>query len=107
MADISMAVEAQYELEDRLETLEVRFKVILEDLTSEKQKSLQNNNEDECYFKSVNSKLSKISMFYGKYEKWSRFENQFMNLITNNDDLSDGEKFYYLHSTLNGEVKQV
>ncbi|GBO35181.1 hypothetical protein AVEN_170973-1 [Araneus ventricosus] len=103
-----MEDEALYELEERLETLEVRFKVILEDLTSKREKTINDNSENECS-KSVKIKLPKIPLpiFDGKYEEWSSFENQFRNLISINDDLSDSEKLYYLRSSLNGEAKQV
>ncbi|GBM97379.1 hypothetical protein AVEN_162004-1 [Araneus ventricosus] len=106
--DISMEDEALYELEERLETLEVIFKVVLEDLTSKREKTIKDNSENECS-KSVKIKLPKIPLpiFDGKYEEWSSFENQFMNLIANNDDLSDSEKLYYLRASLNGEAKQV
>ncbi|GBN39797.1 hypothetical protein AVEN_273550-1 [Araneus ventricosus] len=88
--DISMEDETLYELEERLETLEVRFKVILEDLTSKREKTIKDNSENE-YSKSVKIKLPKIPLpiFEGKYEEWSSFENQFRNLISINDDLSD------------------
>ncbi|GBL82623.1 hypothetical protein AVEN_263700-1 [Araneus ventricosus] len=106
--DISKEDEALYELEERLETLEVRFKVIVEDLASKREKTIKDNSENECS-KSVKIKLPKIPLpiFDGKYEKWSSFENQFRNLIANNDDLSDSEKLYYLRSILKGEAKQV
>ncbi|GBN14055.1 hypothetical protein AVEN_183663-1 [Araneus ventricosus] len=106
--EISMEDEALYELEERLETLEIRFKVILEDLTSKREKAIKDNSENECS-KSVKIKLPKIPLpiFDGKYEEWSSFGNQFMNLIANNDDLSDSEKLYYLRSSLKGEAKQV
>ncbi|GBN18449.1 hypothetical protein AVEN_36532-1 [Araneus ventricosus] len=106
--DISMEDEALYELEERLETLEIRFKVILEDLTSKREKAIKDNSENECS-KSVKIKLPKIPLpiFHGKYEEWSSFGNQFMNLIANNDDLSDSEKLYYLRSSLKGGAKQV
>ncbi|GBM90117.1 hypothetical protein AVEN_185853-1 [Araneus ventricosus] len=106
--DISKEDEALYEIEVGLETLEVRFKVILEDLISKQEKIIKDNIENECS-KSAKIKLPKIPLpiFDGKYEEWSSFENQFKNLIANNDNLSDSEKLYYLLSSLNGEVKQV
>ncbi|GBL89190.1 hypothetical protein AVEN_255299-1 [Araneus ventricosus] len=106
--DISKEDEALYKLEERVETLKVRFKVILEDFISKREKTMKDNNENECS-KSVKIKLPKIPLpiFDGKYEEWSRVENQFLNLIANNDDLSDSEKLYYLRSSLNGEAKQV
>ncbi|GBN93770.1 hypothetical protein AVEN_62656-1 [Araneus ventricosus] len=70
--------------------------------------TIKDNSENECS-KSVKMKLPKIPLpiFDGKYEEWSSFGNQFMNLIANNDDLSDSEKLYYLRASLNGEAKQV
>ncbi|GBM18758.1 Alanine--tRNA ligase, cytoplasmic [Araneus ventricosus] len=108
LQQISKEDEALYELEEQLETLEVRFTVILEDLTSKREKTIKDNNENE-YSKFVKIKLPKIPLqiFGGKYEEWSSFENQFMNLIANNDDLSDSAKLYYLRSSLKGQTKQV
>ncbi|XP_066585041.1 uncharacterized protein [Prorops nasuta] len=46
-----------------------------------------------------------LPTFDGNYENWLNFKNTFNNLIGNNSELSDMDKFYYLKSALTGEAE--
>ncbi|GBN12719.1 hypothetical protein AVEN_172011-2-1, partial [Araneus ventricosus] len=43
--------------------------------------------------------------FSGKIAEFANFKNQFTNLISNNDQLNDSQKLYYLRASLKGETK--
>ncbi|GFX92289.1 DUF1758 domain-containing protein [Trichonephila clavipes] len=42
--------------------------------------------------------------FYGVITEFSNFQNQFINLISNNEQLNDSQKLYYLRASLKGEA---
>ncbi|GBM82137.1 hypothetical protein AVEN_20657-1 [Araneus ventricosus] len=43
--------------------------------------------------------------FSGKIAEFAHFKNQFTNLISNNDQLNDSQKLYYLRASLKREAK--
>ncbi|GFW34705.1 DUF1758 domain-containing protein [Trichonephila clavipes] len=43
--------------------------------------------------------------FSGVIAEFSNFKNQFINLISNNEQLNDSQKLYYLRASLKGEAK--
>ncbi|GFS56534.1 integrase catalytic domain-containing protein [Trichonephila clavipes] len=46
-----------------------------------------------------------LPVFRGRYDEWSSFKSQFDNIITNNNDLSESQKLYYLKASLQGDAK--
>ncbi|GFV52716.1 DUF1758 domain-containing protein [Trichonephila clavipes] len=54
-------------------------------------------------------KLPKIPLpyFSGKIEEWSLFKTQFNSIISENAELSENERLYYLRGSLKGEAKIV
>ncbi|GFY72363.1 DUF1758 domain-containing protein [Trichonephila inaurata madagascariensis] len=45
-----------------------------------------------------------LPVFRGRYDEWPRFKSQFDN-ITNNNDLNESQKLYYLKASLQGDAK--
>ncbi|GFT46379.1 integrase catalytic domain-containing protein [Trichonephila clavipes] len=43
--------------------------------------------------------------FSGVIAEFSNFKNQFINLISNNEQLNDSQKLYYVRASLKGEAK--
>ena len=46
-----------------------------------------------------------LPVFTEKFEVWNLFKSQFTNLIIDNKELTENDKFHYLHSALKGEAK--
>ncbi|GFW66986.1 integrase catalytic domain-containing protein [Trichonephila clavipes] len=46
-----------------------------------------------------------LPVFRGRYNEWPSFKSQFDNIITNNNDLSESQKLYYLKASLQGDAK--
>jgi hypothetical protein len=111
-ADLSEADSELEQLESRLDKIEVRFHHLLSELESTKNKILISEtmpHVTEIESKQVNIKLPEIPLphFSGLYEEWSTFKDQFNNLITKNEKLSNSQKLYYLRSALKGHAKQI
>ncbi|GFW96372.1 DUF1758 domain-containing protein [Trichonephila clavipes] len=103
-------VEASiYEVDHDIQKLEVSHKTSINKL-----KSIKIQNETENYINNEHSKkplfkLPKIPLpyFSGKIEEWSLFKTQFNSIISENAELSENEKLYYLRGSLKGEAKIV
>ncbi|GFX93590.1 integrase catalytic domain-containing protein [Trichonephila clavipes] len=46
-----------------------------------------------------------LPVFRGRYDEWPSFKSQFDNIITNNNDLSESQKLYYLKASLQNDAK--
>ncbi|GFY40980.1 integrase catalytic domain-containing protein [Trichonephila inaurata madagascariensis] len=46
-----------------------------------------------------------LPVFRGRYDEWPSFKSQFDNVITNNNDLNESQKLYYLKASLQGDAK--
>ncbi|GFY59182.1 integrase catalytic domain-containing protein [Trichonephila inaurata madagascariensis] len=97
-------------MEDRLEDLEVRIRDILNSLIAKSSVSFQNCENEISQASSklkVEIKLPEIPLpvFRGRYYEWSSFKSQFNNIITNNNDLNESQKLYYLKASLQGDAK--
>ncbi|GFV86492.1 uncharacterized protein TNCV_2156851 [Trichonephila clavipes] len=98
-------------MEDRLEELEVRIRDILNSLIAKYSVSSVYNHENaisQANFKlKLEIKLPEIPLpvFRGRYDEWPSFKSQFDNIITNNNDLSESQKLYYLKASLQGDAK--
>ncbi|GFY15484.1 integrase catalytic domain-containing protein [Trichonephila clavipes] len=46
-----------------------------------------------------------LPVFRGRYDEWPSFKSQFDNIISNNNDLSESQKLYYLKASLQGDAK--
>ncbi|GFU78843.1 uncharacterized protein TNCV_4024071 [Trichonephila clavipes] len=57
----------------------------------------------------LETKLPEIPLpvLRSRYDKWPSFKSQFDNVITNNNDLSESQKLYYLKSSLQDHAKQL
>ncbi|GFX68412.1 DUF1758 domain-containing protein [Trichonephila clavipes] len=93
-------------IEDGLEDLEVRIRDILSSLIAKCSVSSVHNHENAI--SQANSKLKleiklpekPLPLFRGRYDEWPRFKSQFDNIITNNNDLNESQKLYYLKTSL-------
>ncbi|GFX45107.1 uncharacterized protein TNCV_3431551, partial [Trichonephila clavipes] len=101
-------------LEDRLYKTEVRFHFLLSKLDNtnvsmseviRKENNVLSGNES----RQASIKLPEIPLpqFSCLYEKWSSFKDQFDNLISNNEKLTNSQKLCYLRSALRGHAKQI
>ncbi|GFW27421.1 DUF1758 domain-containing protein [Trichonephila clavipes] len=93
-------------MEDRLEELEVRIRDILNSLIAKSSVIFVHNHENAI--SQANSKLKleiklpeiPLPVFRGRYDEWPSFKSQFDNIITNNNDLIESQKLYYLKASL-------
>ncbi|GFX49492.1 transposable element Tcb2 transposase [Trichonephila clavipes] len=93
-------------MEDRLEELEVRIRDILNSLIAKSSVSSVHSHENTI--SQTNSKLKleiklpeiPLPVFRGRYDEWPSFKSQFDNIISNNNDLSESQKLYYLKASL-------
>ncbi|GFX23306.1 integrase catalytic domain-containing protein [Trichonephila clavipes] len=46
-----------------------------------------------------------LPVFRGRYDEWPSFKSQFDNIITNNNDLSESQKLFYLKASLQDDAK--
>ncbi|GFT58069.1 integrase catalytic domain-containing protein [Trichonephila clavipes] len=98
-------------MEDRLEELEVRIRDILNSLIAKSSVSSVHNQENAI--SQTNSKLKleiklpeiPLPLFRGRYDEWPSFKSQFDNIVSNNNDLSESQKLYYLKASLQGDAK--
>ncbi|GFX84845.1 integrase catalytic domain-containing protein [Trichonephila clavipes] len=98
-------------MEDRLEELEVRIRDILNSLIAKSSVSSVHNHENAI--SQTNSKLKleiklpeiPLPVFRSRYDEWPSFKSQFDNIISNNNDLSESQKLYYLKASLQGDAK--
>ena len=94
------------QMEDRLETCEVRIETSINSCmkTSSERVINEENNKFE-----IKTKIPPLVLpeFSGKYEEFSTFKIQFDDLITNNVQLSETQKLYYLRSCLTNDAKDL
>lgn len=103
-ADIDESLNCMDELQDNIDKIEVRLKFIFSNLKN-KNVSLENENKQSA----ISIKLPEIPLpvFYGNYEDWNVFKNQFYSLIVTNNELNETQKLHYLQASLKGEAKSI
>ncbi|GBM27271.1 hypothetical protein AVEN_208433-2 [Araneus ventricosus] len=90
------------QINERIEETKVGLKILLSSLkVNENTNTILNDNGK------AKIRLPEIPLpeFSGKIAEFANFKNQFTNLISNNDQLNDSQKLYYLHASLKGEAK--
>ncbi|GBN03552.1 hypothetical protein AVEN_146669-1 [Araneus ventricosus] len=90
------------QINERIEETEVGLKILLSSLkVNENTNTVLNANGK------AKIRLPEIPLpeFSGKIAEFANFKNQFTNLISNNDQLNDSQKLYYLCASLKGEAK--
>ncbi|GFX69879.1 integrase catalytic domain-containing protein [Trichonephila clavipes] len=98
-------------MEGILEELEVRIRDILNSLIAKSSVSSVHNHENAISQASSKLKLEiklpeiPLPVFRGRYDKLPSFKSQFDNIITNNNNLSESQKLYYLKASLQGDAK--
>ncbi|GFT72663.1 integrase catalytic domain-containing protein [Trichonephila clavipes] len=95
----------QLDIEDinqRIETTEVGLKLLMYSLKNSESVNINLNDNDKNRIR-----LPQISMpeFSGVIPEFSNFKNQFINLISKNEQLNDSQKLYYIRASLKGEAK--
>ncbi|GFT19168.1 uncharacterized protein TNCV_303011 [Trichonephila clavipes] len=95
----------QLDIEDinqRIETTEVGLKLLMYSLKNSENVKINLNDNGKN-----NIRLFQIPLpeFSGVIAEFSNFKNQFINLISNNVQLNDSQKLYYLRASLKGEAK--
>ncbi|GFX32275.1 integrase catalytic domain-containing protein [Trichonephila clavipes] len=97
-------------MDARLEELEVRIRDILNSLIAKSSVSSVHNHENAI--SQANSKLKleiklpeiPLPVFRGRYDEWPSLKSHFVNIIANNNDLSESQKLY-LKASLQGDAK--
>ncbi|GBM12575.1 hypothetical protein AVEN_78349-1 [Araneus ventricosus] len=92
------------QVDSRLEELEVRITSILE---SRKSSSNPKNQTVESIKNEVRLPEIPLPTFSGAFSEWESFKTQFTTLVSNNDNLDDNQKLFYLRASLKGEAKQL
>ncbi|GBN31804.1 hypothetical protein AVEN_235929-1 [Araneus ventricosus] len=95
------------EIEDDIFQIEVSLKSLLLELRSNTSDS--NSLNAKSIDKTFSIKLPEIPLplFNGKIEEWNSFKQQFLNLINDNPNLIENQKYYYLRSRLRNETKSI
>ncbi|GBO16332.1 hypothetical protein AVEN_229758-1 [Araneus ventricosus] len=95
-------------METSLEEMEVSLKYLISKHNIDDKSSKLNIKENKTE-KLLSVKLPDIPhpKFSGKYKEFGNFKSQFINLIEDNDGLSNTQKLYYLKSSLTGEAKLI
>lgn len=57
---------------------------------------------NNCKIKIFEISLLQLS---GKYEDWNMFKTEFNNIVRNNKELTEAQKFHYLTSVLRSEAE--
>ncbi|GFU24653.1 uncharacterized protein TNCV_4755121 [Trichonephila clavipes] len=95
----------QLDIEDinqRIETTEVGLKILMYSLKNSENVNINLNDNGK---NSIRLPQIPLPEFSGVIAEFSNFENQFINLISNNEQLNDSQKLYYLRASLKGEAK--
>ncbi|GFS81601.1 integrase catalytic domain-containing protein [Trichonephila clavipes] len=95
----------QVDIEDinqRFETTEVDLKLLMYSL---KHSENVNINLNDNVKNSIRLPQIPLPEFSAVIAEFSNFKNQFINLISNNEQLNDSQKLYYLQASLKGEAK--
>ncbi|GFW55933.1 uncharacterized protein TNCV_4390741 [Trichonephila clavipes] len=95
----------QLDIEDinqRIETTEVGLKLLMYSLKNSENVNINLNDNGKNSIRLPQIPLPELS---GVLAEFSNFKNQFINLISNNEQLNDSQKLYYLRASLKGEAK--
>ncbi|GFV99649.1 DUF1758 domain-containing protein [Trichonephila clavipes] len=95
----------QLDIEDinqRIETTEVGLKLLMYSLKNSENVNINLNDNGK---NSIRLPQIPLPEFSGVIAEFSYFKNQFINLISNNEQLNDSQKLYYLRASLKGETK--
>ncbi|GBM47821.1 hypothetical protein AVEN_260091-1 [Araneus ventricosus] len=107
--------EEMLELLEERDEIEVSLKCLLSKYNANDVAMIENKNNHDSDLKSyvdhieLKSKLPEIPLpiFYGKIEEFSNFKNQFVSLISDNKELTNDQKLFYLKAALRGEAKLI
>ncbi|GFS76183.1 DUF1758 domain-containing protein [Trichonephila clavipes] len=95
----------QLDIEDinhRIETTEVGLKLLMYSLKNSENVNINLNDNGK---NSIRLPQIALPEFSGVIAEFSNFKNQFINLISSNEQLNDSQKLYYLRASLKGEAK--
>ncbi|GFX32017.1 integrase catalytic domain-containing protein [Trichonephila clavipes] len=95
----------QLDIEDinqRIETTEVGLKLLMYSLKNSENVNINLNDNGK---NSIRLPQIPLPEFSGVIAEFSNFKNPFINLISNNEQLNDSQKLYYLRASLKGEAK--
>ncbi|GFU99911.1 integrase catalytic domain-containing protein [Trichonephila clavipes] len=95
----------QLDIEDinqRIETTELGLKLLMYSLKNSENVNINLNDNGK---NSIRLPQIPLPEFSGVIAEFSNFKNQFINLISNNEQLNDSQKLYYLRASLKGEAK--
>ncbi|GBN86498.1 hypothetical protein AVEN_51007-1, partial [Araneus ventricosus] len=107
--------EEMLELLEERDEIEVSLKCLLSKYNANDVAMIENKSNHDSDLKSyvdhieLKSKLPEIPLpiFYGKIEEFSNFKNQFVSLISDNKELTNDQKLFYLKAALRGEAKLI
>ncbi|GFY20337.1 integrase catalytic domain-containing protein [Trichonephila clavipes] len=89
-------------INQRIETTEVGLKLLMYSLKNSENVNINLNDNGK---NSIRLPQIPLLEFSGVIAEFSNFKNQFINLISNNEQLNDSQKLYYLRASLKGEAK--
>ncbi|GFU35498.1 uncharacterized protein TNCV_564081 [Trichonephila clavipes] len=90
------------DINQRIETTEVGLKLLMYSLKNSENVNINLNDNGK---NSIRLPQIPLPEFSGVIAEFSNFKNQFINLISNNEQLNDSQKPYYLRASLKGEAK--
>ncbi|GFT23784.1 uncharacterized protein TNCV_3512281 [Trichonephila clavipes] len=90
------------DINQRIETTEVGLKLLMYSLKNSENVNINLNDNGK---NSIRLPQIPLPEFSGVIAEFSNFKNQFINLISNNEQLNDSQKLYYLRASLKGEAK--
>ncbi|GFY07968.1 integrase catalytic domain-containing protein [Trichonephila clavipes] len=96
----------QLEIEDinqRIETTQLGLKLLMYFLKNSENVNINLNDNGKNRIRLPQIPLPEFS---GVIAEFSNFKNQFINLISNNEQLNDSQKLYYIRASLKGEAKK-
>ncbi|GBO33831.1 hypothetical protein AVEN_201914-1, partial [Araneus ventricosus] len=107
--------EEMLELLEERDEIEISLKCLLSKYNFNEVTMIENKSNHDSDLKSyidhieLKSKLPEIPLpiFYGKIEEFSNFKNQFVSLISDNKELTNDQKLFYLKAVLRGEAKLI
>ncbi|GFU04581.1 integrase catalytic domain-containing protein [Nephila pilipes] len=89
-------------INERIEKTEVGLKLLMHSLKNTENVNFNLNDNGKH---SVRLPQIPLPEFLGVIAEFSNFEIQFINFISNNDQLNDSQKLCYLRASLRGEAK--
>ncbi|GBL84606.1 hypothetical protein AVEN_191071-1 [Araneus ventricosus] len=109
-AEIVTIDEELNQMDERLEKLEVRMETVINSSCMKSSETVVNKINNDALDKfEIKTKIPPLVLpeFSGKYEEFSSFKAQFDDLITNNIQLSQSQKLYYLRSCLTHDARDL